>query len=170
MAPRATWRLLPTGQRDCLERLARSPGWRIVPVSELADVLPETLMPKLDAVMVVAQPTSTGGVYLMLNPLRIDGEEVDQQPFGVIVSSTGASSSGVWADHGPWSGRTVPLPADFWDVVNASSIGSYYCARPPDGVREGTLDQLSGGHRGAFEWITNLLRRRKASKREQPGR
>ncbi len=164
MASKVNWVRLNAAQQDGLTSLAKSPGWRIVPTSELAPVLPPRLVPKLDAVMVVAEPTSTGGVFLMLNALRVDGEELDQQPFGVIVSSTGASSSGVWVDHGSWKGRTVDLPNDFFEVVDESSIGSYYYANPPSGVREGSLVQLSGGHPEAFAKVTALLRARKDSK------
>jgi hypothetical protein len=165
MPPKATWVRLTADQQEGLTNLSQAPGWRIVPTKELAPVLPPGLVPKLDAVMVVADRTSTGGVYLMLNTLRVDGEELDQQPFGVIVSSTGASSSGVWVDHGRWEGRTVDLPDDFLDTVDNSTIGSYYCAKPPSGMREGGLEQLSGGHREALEKITGLLRERKDSKR-----
>jgi hypothetical protein len=161
MAPKVNWVLLNAEQQEGLTRLSKSPGWRIVPTKELTPVLPPRLVPKLDSVMVIAEPTSTGGVYLMLNTFRVDGEEIDQQPFGVIVSSTGASSSGVWVNHGRWEERTVDLPDDFLDVIGNSTIGSYYYANPPFGLLEGSLGQLSDGHREAFEQVTGLLRRRK---------
>lgn len=99
MAQRVTWVRLNADQQQGLTNLSRTPGWRVVPTKELAPILPPGLVPKLDALMVVAEPTSTGGVYLMLNALRVDRDEIDQQPLGVIVSSTGASSSGVWVDE-----------------------------------------------------------------------
>jgi hypothetical protein len=104
----------------------------------------------------------------MLNALRVDDQEIDQQPFGVIVSSSGASSSGVWLDHGNWLGRTFEPPPEFWDPVDGRAIGSYYYSSPPSGKREGSLDQLSGGHADAFAEITALLRRRKDSKSPKP--
>ena len=164
MGQKLNWLLLDADQQAGLTSLSKSPGWRIVPPREVAPVLPSGLVPKLDSVMVIPEPTSTGGVYLILNTFRVDGEEMDQQPFGVIVSSTGASSSGVWVNHGQWDERTVDLPDDFVDVVSNSSIGSYYYANPPLGVLEGSLDQLSGGHRQACAKITGLLRQRKDSK------
>ncbi len=165
MAQRVTWVRLNADQQQGLTNLSRTPGWRVVPTKELAPILPPGLVPKLDALMLVAEPTSTGGIYLMLNALRVDRDEIDQQPLGVIVSSTGASSSGVWVDHGRWEGRTIDLPDDFLDTVDSSTIGSYYYANPPSGMREGDLDQLSGGHREAFAKVTGLLRSRKDSKR-----
>jgi hypothetical protein len=165
MAQKVNWILLDADQQAGLTGLSKSPGWRIVPPKELASVLPSGLVPKLDSIMVIAEPTSTGGVYLMLNTFRVDGEEIDQQPFGVIVSSSGASSSGVWVNHGRWEDRTVDLPEDFLDIVGKSTIGSYYYANPPFGLLEGSLEQLSGGHREAFAKATSLLRRRKNSKR-----
>jgi hypothetical protein len=165
MAPKANWIRINIDQQAELTRLANCPGWTILPTSQLSGVLPPTLIPKVDSVMVVAERTSTGGTYLMLNALRIDGAKVDQQPFGLIVSSSGASSSGVWVNHGRWSGRTSDPPTGFWEHVAQSGIGGYFCANPPANARAGTLAQLSGGHRGAFSKIMDLLRKRKDSRR-----
>jgi hypothetical protein len=163
MAPKAHWVRIKAEQQAELTQLANCPGWTILPTARLTDVLPPTLVPKVDSVMVVAERTSTGGTYLMLNALRIDGQEIDQQPFGLIVSSTGASSSGVWIDHGGWPERTSDPPIGFWEYVEQSGIGGYFYANPPANARSGTLDQLVGGHRGAFSKIVDVLRRRKDS-------
>lgn len=162
MAVKATWFTLSADQQRDLDERAKSPGWRIVGGRELPAVFPEALREKIDSAVVVATPTSTGGTYLVYSANRVDykPQKIDVQPFGLIVHSTGPSSSGVFLDHGNWEGRTESPPHDFWDQTERSGIGDYFLANPPEGLREGTLDQLPKGHRGAFDAIVRAIRAR----------
>jgi hypothetical protein len=116
VAIKATWFTLSADQQRDLDERAKSPGWRVVGGQELPAVFPEALREKIDSAVVVATPTSTGGTYLVYSANRVDykPQKIDIQPFGLIVHSTGPSSSGVFLDHGNWEGRTASPPAGFW--------------------------------------------------------
>ena len=93
---------------------------------------------------------------------RVDykDQQIDIEPFGLIVHATGPSSSGAFLHHGNWEGRSEPPPAGFWDTVARSGIGDYFHSNPPAGLREGTLEQLPIGHRGAFDSLVREIRAR----------
>ena len=162
MSIKATWFTLSAEQQRDLDERVKSPGWRLVSGRELPAVFPEALREKIDSAVMVATPTSTGGTYLVYSANRIDHkpQKIDIQPFGLIVHSTGPSSSGVFLDHGNWEGRTESPPSGFWDEAERSGIGDYFLANPPEGLREGTLDRLPTGHRGAFDAIVREIRTR----------
>ena len=84
--------------------------------------------------MIVA-PTSTGGTYLVTSTLRVDTKDqaIDQEPFGLIVHSTGASPMGMFLHHGDWEGRTEYPPQRFRDEVSESGIGDYFFTNPTFG-------------------------------------
>ena len=165
------WFSLSDDQQQELNRVALSPGWRIVRGAELPSVFPEDFRAKIDSALVVAAPTSTGGTYLAYSASRVDykDRQIDIEPFGLIVHSTGPSSSGVFLHHGDWQGRSEAPPAGFWDVVGQSGIGDYFHSNPPMGLREGTLEQLPKGHRGAFDALVHEIRARVDGKKESAG-
>jgi hypothetical protein len=157
---------LSTSQQDELDSLLCPPSWRILSARELPSLFPESFRNKIDSALLIAQPTSTGGVYLGLSAHRVDVKDqaVDIEPFGVIVHSTGSSSVGAFVHHGSWEQRTQYPSVDFWEVVTISGIGDYYLANPPTGIREGTLEQLPKGDRGAFDAVILALQARKDDK------
>jgi len=162
MVMKVNWFTLSEDQQNDLDQRVRLPGWRLVRCSELPTVFPESLRQKIDSAVMVAAPTSTGGTYLVYSANRVDyrPQEIDIQPFGLIVHSTGPSSSGVFLDHGTWHGRTESPPDGFWGEVARSGIGQYFMSNPPEGLREGSLDQLPKGHRGAFDAVVREIRAR----------
>lgn len=139
-----------------------SSRWRIIRGIELPTVFPNAFRAKIDSAVVMSAPTSTGGTYLAYSANRVDYKDrrIDIEPFGLIVHSSGPSSSGVFLHHGDWEGRTEPPPAEFWNVVADSGIGDYFHSNPPEGLREGTLDHLPRGHRGAFDAVIREIRAR----------
>jgi superfamily II DNA/RNA helicase len=150
-------------QQDELLRSLPSPGsWRIMPGKDLPSVFSPTFRAKIDSAAVIAEPTSTGGTYLVFSARRVDSpaRAIDIEPFGLIVHSTGPSASGVYIHHGDWEGRTRRPPPGFWEKVSRSGIGGYYLTSPPWGLREGTLAQLPKGDRGAFDAIVREIRAR----------
>lgn len=157
-----TWINLSTEQLDELNQYGLEPGWRVLHQSELPGVFPDRLRGKIDSALAVTAPTSSGGTFLVFSALRVDSRDraVDMQPLGLIVHSTGVSSSGVFIDHGNWPGRTEPAPAEFWNQVDTYGIGDYFSARPPEGRSTGSLEELSIQHRGAFSAAVRAIRNR----------
>lgn len=156
-----SWRQLTTDQQAEFEEIMPESGWRVIPGSELPSVFPYDFQSKLDSALVIVEPTDTGGTYLVTNAVRLDFKDkaLDQEPFGLIVSDTGAGSIGVFIHHGTWSGRTEHPPEEFWEEATSSGIGNYFLAVPPSGSMLGSLDELPKGHRGAFDAVVESLRR-----------
>lgn len=160
MAIKTSWVSLTSGQREELSELCRASCWRVIPQIELPKVFPERLRAKIDSALLITAETSTGGTYQVVSALRVDSKDrqVDVEPFGLIVHSSGASPYGVFLHHGDWEGRSEPPPEDFWDDVLANGVGDYFYARPPAGRNEGTLRELPIRHRGAFEAVVGAIR------------
>ncbi len=49
-------------------------------------------------------------------------------------------------------------PDTFWDEVTYSGIGSYYLARPPIGLTEGSTSELPLGDLNAFNAVVRRIR------------
>lgn len=160
MAVKAHWINLTSAQREELTELGRTPGWRLISQIELPTVLPQPLRAKIDSALIITAETSTGGTYQVLSANRVDSKDrqIDVEPFGLIVHSSGASPYGVFLHHGDWEGRSEPPPEGFWEDVLVNGIGDYFFAHPPIGCREGTLSQLPIPHRGAFEAVVQQIR------------
>jgi hypothetical protein len=159
---KVSWVKLSTGQQDEVDALLRPPGWRIIAARDLPSVFPQPFRTKIDSALLIAERTSTGGTYLAVSANRVDAkaEAIDIEPMGVIVHSTGSGSTGAFIHHGSWAGRTQAPPSGFWRSVTVSGIRDYFLANPPQGLREGSLDQLPTAHRGAFDAIVQVLRAR----------
>lgn len=154
--PKPSWLNLTLTQQQELDAFSRMPGWRLLSKESLPTVFPQSFREKLDSGIVIAAPTSSGGTWLVFNALRVDSRDqaIDQEPFAIIVHSTGAASSGMFLHHGDWPGRTESPPSGFWDRVQESGIGNYFYSNPPSGLTSGDLYQLPPGHREAFEKVT----------------
>src|SRR4051812_1583902 len=101
-------------QRGRLNRLVPETGWSILSSTELSGILPERYLTKVDSVIEVSSPTSSGGTCLMLNSLRVDARTtlIDQDPLGMFVNSTGVSSAAVLVHHGDWDARSWEASAE----------------------------------------------------------
>ena len=99
-----------------------------------------------------------GRIVSSANRVDRKAAEIDIHPFGLIVHSSGPGWSGALLQHGNWDGRSESPPSGFWESVDSSGIGDYFLANPPQGLRGGTLDQLTKGHRGAFDAIVGEIR------------
>jgi hypothetical protein len=115
------------------------------------------MRPKLDGGLIVVSGSSSGTTCVAFSAERIDKGNLDIQPFGVFVFPSGASTGMALVHHGGWLNRTTPLPADFNQIASTCSTGSYFFSRPPEGKTSGTLDELSDGHRAAFDRVVNYL-------------
>ncbi len=107
----------------------------------------------------MASGSSSGVTYLMFGAERVDlpANSLDIQPFGVSVFSSGASTGMALIHHGGWVDRSIQLPDDFRAIASSCSSGSYFFSRPPEGKTNGSLDELSAGHKAAFERIVSSL-------------
>jgi hypothetical protein len=154
------WLTLSVDQQLEFGLVVPSLRWRIIRQAELPSVFPETFRARIDSAVMVSTPTSTGGVYLAYSANRIDFKDrrIDIEPFGLMVHSSGPSSSGVFLHHGNWPERTAPASDHFWDLVGESGIGDYFHSHPPGGLREGSIEQLPRGHRGAFDALIQEIR------------
>ena len=110
-----SWIALSTAQQDELLQYQMAPGWRLLQQSSLPSCYSTGLLPKLDSGLLISSPISTGGVILVINNYRVDFKTrlIDQQPFAVIVYTTGVGSMGCFANHGDWRNRSAAPPADF---------------------------------------------------------
>jgi hypothetical protein len=152
-------------QRDRLETLVPESGWSILSSTELSGIFPERYIAKIDSVIGVSCPTSSGGTCLMLNSLRVDARTrlIDQDPLGVFVGSTGESVIGVQVHHGDWDDRSWEASTTLWREVEESGIGKYYHSNPPSGLRSGSLADLPKGTSGALNTVLRALRAQKST-------
>jgi len=152
--------LNPDQRKEC-ERLAevKGSGWWRIQKDEIPSFVPEGMRPKLDGGVIVVLGSSSGVTHLMYGAERVDRRagELDIQPFGIVVFSSGASTGMALIHHGGWLGRTTPLPNDFWSVASSCSTGSYFFASPPEGKTSGSLDELGIGHKLALEELRKAL-------------
>jgi len=128
VADRQSWINLSGTQQDELHTCVPTPGWRLVPGSELPSLFPDTFRTKIGSAVVIAAPTSTGGAYLVFSANRVDVKAgaLDIEPFGVILHSTGPGPSGAFIHHGTWADRTQDPPEAFWAEVSQSDIAQYF--------------------------------------------
>lgn len=101
-----SWLTLTTTQCKEIESENMKSGWKRLSQENLPSVLPSEFRNKIDSAVMIAAPTSTGGTYLVYNNLRVDqkASALDQDPFALIVHSTGPSPNGVLIHHGKWGG------------------------------------------------------------------
>jgi hypothetical protein len=154
-ASKASWVNLQSTQRDLLEAWARGgSGYRVLSPVDIVGLLPAGLHPKIQSVVLMVAPTSTGGVYVIANNHRVDRRAwaIDQEPFGSIIDSTGARAQAVVIHHGSWPGRTIRPPTAFWDHLDRSGIGTFFpLSTLPEGS-SGPLEDLQElSHLAAFE-------------------
>ncbi len=157
-----SWLTLSDSQRAEMEKYRMPDGWRVVSQASLPTVLFEGFRNQVDTAVLIAQRTSTGGAWLVFNARRVDARAgaIDQEPFAIIVHSTGANASGMLLHHVNWPGRTSPVPTDFWYEVRTSGIGDYFQAHPPLGKLSGSLAELPPGDRAAFDQVTRYYRKK----------
>src|SRR5262245_14805458 len=160
MRPRPSWISLTSTEQAELHPFAMTPGWQLVSRESIPSVFPPEFRKKFDSAVVISAPTSSGGTWLVFNALRPDrpAGQIDQEPFAIIVNSSGADPSGMFLHHGKWRGRSQKPPHGFWAQVDESGIGNYFFANPRSGLTQGPLDQLPTGHREAFESATRHYR------------
>jgi hypothetical protein len=133
--PIPSWISLTTQQQDELLSYQIAPGWRVLQQASLPSCYSTRLIPKLDSGLLIVSPVSTGQVMLVINNYRVDlrTRKIDQQPFGVVVYTTGIGSVACFVHHGDWANRSIEPPEDFWTRVEESGVGNYFYSAAPQG-------------------------------------
>jgi hypothetical protein len=148
---------ISSSQQDEFEEIARDldakSGFRWLSTGEFPTVIPEELRSKLVSTMLMWEQTDSGPIYLIFNGIRLDEKvnALDQEPFGIAVSSSGASTEGVFIHHGEWANRSVPLTSDAIEVLESTSLGNYFPLGEVPDISSGSLADLTAtSHVGAF--------------------
>lgn len=165
MRIKVTWFSFSPEQQRRIGELVPEGGWSLLSSTELSGILPERYLAKVDSVIAVSAPTSTGGTCTMFNSLRVDTRTrlVDQDPLGMFVASTGVTASGVLIHHGDWDDRSWEASSAPWGDVADSGVGKYFLSNPPTGQCSGSLADLPKGNTGALERVLEALRARKST-------
>jgi hypothetical protein len=88
-------------QRAEFEELAKKrkleSGYAWLSSSEIPSAIPASLRSKMISALLMWERTSSGCMYLVCNGIRLDEKDnaLDQEPFGVVVHSSGASPTGI---------------------------------------------------------------------------
>ena len=128
----------------------------MLPTSILDPILPKTYLAKVDSIISVTAPSSSGGDLVMFNNLRVDTRMhlIDQDPFAVFQNSTGLTATAVLQHHGSWMDRSW-TSTGIWQCPSA---GGYFLANPPANRRSGSLDDLPKGNADAIIASLKTLR------------
>lgn len=145
-------------RRDAEARVSSGDGFRVIGKAEFPNCVPARLSDKFDSAVQVVSGSGTEDACLVLNFRRVDGNDLDEHPFGIFVVSGSAAPSGAFLDHGNWPDRTTPIEPAFAQHISSSGIGDYFLANPPAGKLHGTLSELSGSDRNAFEIFVRLVK------------
>ena len=146
---------LSPDQRAELESYAAasSSGWYLTSQDSLPKAFAQSLRDKVDSALLIVSGTSSATTYLVFDALRVDKKAglIDQEPFAVAVTGSGASSGGVFVHHGSWVSRSFAPPDGFWQIVQSSGVGNYFLANP--GKTSGSLEDLPFGCAGAWDAV-----------------
>jgi len=137
-------------------------GYAWLSSSEIPSAIPASLRSKMTSTLLMWERTSSGCMYLVCNGIRLDEKDnaLDQEPFGVVVHSSGASPTGIFIHHGDWRNRTIPITPEVKQVLESTSLGNYFPLREVPSGPSGPLSDLSKtSHEGAFRTTVQKLTR-----------
>ena len=123
---------LSSSQRAEFEGLAAqvgvASGYSWLEPAQLPTAIPAALRAKMPAALLMWDRSPSGFTFLVCNGVRYDAKAgaLDQEPFGVAVSSSGAGNAGIFAHHGRWAGRTAELASSVSGLIASSSLWDYY--------------------------------------------
>ncbi len=96
--------------------------------ADIISVIPELLKNKIThAVLMIKKKTNTE-IFLICNGVRHDikTKALDDQPFGIIIKSTGCSTSGYIIQHVNWIDRTKNITQEILNVLNSTTLKDYF--------------------------------------------
>jgi hypothetical protein len=155
---------LTSTQQSEFESLARglgsSAGYRWLGKSDIPTAVPISLRSKMPASLMMWERTSSGCTVIVCNGVRLDAKAnaLDQEPFGVAVYSSGASTGGIFAHHGSWRGRSIPITPQIQQLLDSTRLADYYPLGGVPSKSSGPLSDLSHtGHEGAFRTVLGRI-------------
>jgi hypothetical protein len=164
MPPKLSPHGITAEQRAEFEALAdelREPsGYRWLTPFEIPSAIPEKLRQSLTSALLMWEHTSTGAVFIVCNGIRLDSgpQELDQEPMGIAVHSSGASDTVLFLHHGAWAGRTVPITPEVRIVLASTSMGNFFPLGEVPSPSGGRLAELARtSHEGAFRSLVEHL-------------
>lgn len=157
---------LSSSQLEEFEQIAKkyssTSGYKWLSSSQIPTAIPESLRNKLQSAMLMWERTNSSSVFLVFNNIRLDQKDnsLDQQPFGIVVNSSGASTYGIFIDHGNWQNRTTPITPEVLNILESTSLGNYFplCEEVSKNSSGSLSDLKNTSHEGAFKKMINRLR------------
>jgi len=134
------------------EHLCPPGGYAVVNPNALPPFFSSGLLAKVDSVVLV-----NSGTLFMVDFLRVDRKEIDQQPFAFIFPSGSPPLSGGFLDHGNWSGRTVAATPAFLQAVSMSGIGNCTPFSGLPNKASGPLSDLNESYHAAFRALEQYV-------------
>ncbi len=124
-------------------------------------VLSSGLLDKITGAVVMASGTGATDV-VVANLFRLDGDEVDQQPFIGVWDHENKVSTGGFVDHGTWEDRTQFIGEPIFDKIQASGI-AYHLPMGTNGTEapSGLLTDLKESPNWEAWWNSIDMKKRK---------
>ncbi len=155
---------LSSSQVEEFEQIAKkynsTSGYKWLSSSQIPTAIPDSLRNKLQSAMLMWERTNSSSVFLVFNNIRLDQKDnsLDQEPFGIVVNSSGASTYGIFLHHGDWLNRTTPITPEVRKILDSTSLGNYFPLYEVSQNSSGSLTDLKNtSHEGAFKEMINKL-------------
>ncbi|MBU0479124.1 hypothetical protein KKC91_11225 [bacterium] len=125
--------------------------YRVTAPNSLSKWLPSSLLNKCNNVVVMASGSQLHNSVFVANCSRLDGTELDQNPYIIWFDHHNHTTTGGFIHHGGWQRRTVPLEPAFLSAIESSGIMAYYPYSEFPVATAGNLADLKvASHRDAF--------------------
>lgn len=141
---------------DLAAVFAGASGYCWLRQDEIPTAIPKSLRNKLQSALLMVEKTKSGCIHIVCNGLRPDPKvnEIDQEPFGIVVYSSGASTSGMFIHHGDWEERSIEITPELRHILESTSLQEYFPLGEVTSGSSGPLSDLSRtSHARAFKAI-----------------
>ena len=135
-------------------------GYKWLSPAEYPTAIPASLREKFPSALLMWERTSSGCTQIVCNGIRLDAKAnaLDQEPFGVVVYSSGVSTGGVFIHHGSWDNRTVQITSEVTQTLESTGLGNYFPLGEVPSQSSGPLSDMSRtSHEGAFNAVISQL-------------
>lgn len=109
---------------------------------EIPSFVPASLTAKCPGAILMASGISPGKALYVLNLVRQDGANLDENPIVFVGATDSHGTSGFVYQHGSWDGRTSPIPSDMAALIAASGMLAAGAIKSP--AVSGTFTELAG--------------------------
>jgi hypothetical protein len=139
------------------EIIRKGDGFKVLGKADFPRFLPKSFTEKCDSATQIVSGSAGNTPIVMFNFHRVDGYNIDEHPYGVMMLSGSVAISGSFLDHGDWSNRTTPVTKEHAQMINMSGIGDYYLNNPKYGVNSGSFHELSENEYNAFKTFVDAV-------------